>query len=279
MWFYPLKTKSGFHVVFGAFIKFVQTQISSKIKIFQSDGGTKFLNHHIWRLLEDNGTFHRISCPYTPQQNGRVERKHRHIIETGLAMLFNGHVPSSYWIHAFRSAVHIINRLPTRVLNNKSPFEVLFLRAPSYDHFRPFGCQVYPYLRDYAEHKLSPRSLPCIFLGYCAQYKGYECLDPDSSCVFITLHAKFDELFFPFGSTSTRASIHDLHLVAFFDDTSFSSPPLVPAPSPPQQPTAPFTSYGLCNDPAPVTEARSPEQAQSSEQAQSPEQSQSTEEA
>lgn len=68
MWFYPLKTKSGFHVVFKDFLKFVQTQFSSKIKVFQSDGGTEFLNHHVRRLLDDNGTFHRISCSYTPQK-------------------------------------------------------------------------------------------------------------------------------------------------------------------------------------------------------------------
>ena len=152
-------------MVFEAFIKFVQNQFSSKIKVFQSDGGTEFLNHHVRKLLDENGTFHRISCPYTPQQNGRAERKHRHIVETGLAMLFNGHVPSSYWVHAFRSAAFIINWLPSRVLANKSPFEMLFSRAPSYAHFRPFGCRVCPFLRDYADHKLSPRSLPCIFLG------------------------------------------------------------------------------------------------------------------
>ncbi|KAI3510913.1 hypothetical protein L1887_18051 [Cichorium endivia] len=69
-WFYPLKTKSGFHVVFGNFLNFVQTQFSTKVKVFQSDGGTEFLNHNVRKFLNDNGTLHRVSCPYTPQQNG-----------------------------------------------------------------------------------------------------------------------------------------------------------------------------------------------------------------
>ncbi|GJV19273.1 retrovirus-related pol polyprotein from transposon TNT 1-94 [Tanacetum coccineum] len=192
-WFYPLKTKSGFYTVLSAFIKLVQTQLSRKIKVFQSDGGTEFVNHTVRKIFEDNGTLHRLSCPYTPQQNGRAERKHRHLVETGLAMLFHAHVPASYWVDAFSSATYIINRLPTKLLGNHSPFELLYSRLPNYTNFRAFGCLVYPYLRDYSAHKLAPRSIPCVFIGYNPQYKGYKCLDPDSSRIYITRHARFDE--------------------------------------------------------------------------------------
>lgn len=61
-----------------------------------------------------------------------------------------------------------------------------------------FGCQVYPYLRDYSAHKLAPRSISCIFIGYNAQYKVYKCLDPSTSRIYITRHARFNELSFPF---------------------------------------------------------------------------------
>ncbi|KAJ9561510.1 hypothetical protein OSB04_006670 [Centaurea solstitialis] len=77
-----------------------RTQFNTKVKVFQSDGGTEFLNRNVRCLLDNNGTFNRVSCPYTPQQNGRVERKHRHIVETGLAMLFTGHISPTYWVHA-----------------------------------------------------------------------------------------------------------------------------------------------------------------------------------
>ncbi|GJV88661.1 retrovirus-related pol polyprotein from transposon TNT 1-94 [Tanacetum coccineum] len=160
-WLYPLKTKTGFYSVLPVFINLVQTQCSRKIKTFQSDGGTEFVNQIVRKIFEDNGTFHRFSCPYTPQQNGRAERKHRHIVETGLAMLFNAHVPASYWVDAFTTATFIINRLPTPLLKNKSPFELLFNQHPQYDNFRTYGCQVFPYLRDYSQHKLEPRSIPC----------------------------------------------------------------------------------------------------------------------
>lgn len=95
-WFYSLKTNSDVSVILPVFLAFVQTQFSCKVKNFQSDGGTKFVNTRIRTLFMENGTHHRISCQYTPQQNGRAERKHRHLTETGLAMLFNAHAPASY---------------------------------------------------------------------------------------------------------------------------------------------------------------------------------------
>jgi hypothetical protein len=74
-------------------------------------------------------------APHTPQQNGTSERRHRHIIETGLMLLHQAHLPMSYWTHAFQTAIYLIN-----VLNNKSPFESIFGRQPNYHKLRTFGC-------------------------------------------------------------------------------------------------------------------------------------------
>uniref|UniRef100_A0A251UMJ3 Putative ribonuclease H-like domain-containing protein n=1 Tax=Helianthus annuus TaxID=4232 RepID=A0A251UMJ3_HELAN len=177
-WIYPLRAKSQFFDALCIFIPFVQNQFSTTIKTFQSDGGTEFINNRVRHLFEQHGILHRVSCPYTPQQNGRVERKHRHIVETGLAMLFHAHLPTKYWVDAFSSAVFIINRLPSSILQGKSPFELLYKQKPNYAFFKSFGCRVFPLLRDYTPHKLCPRSIPCIFVGYCSKYKGYRCLDP-----------------------------------------------------------------------------------------------------
>lgn len=66
--FYMLKTKSAFIYVFTVFMKF-----SRKIKTFQIEGGMEFVNKNIYALLEENDTFHGLSCPYTPQQNRRMK--------------------------------------------------------------------------------------------------------------------------------------------------------------------------------------------------------------
>ncbi|KAJ9542436.1 hypothetical protein OSB04_028942 [Centaurea solstitialis] len=183
-WYYVVfvddhsRLKYDFYHILMVFIKLVQTQFSCKIKIFQSDGVTEFVNYKVRSLFEENGTLHRLSCSYMPQQNGMVERKHRHIVETGLAMLFNTKLPPSFWLDAFSSAVYIINRLPTPILDGKSPFEILYLQPPNYNIFRAFGCHAFPYLRDDLEHKLALRRIPCIFIDYSPIYKGYRCLNP-----------------------------------------------------------------------------------------------------
>ncbi|KAI3785937.1 hypothetical protein L1987_45063 [Smallanthus sonchifolius] len=244
-WFYPLKTKTGFYAVLSAFIKLIQTQCSRKIKNFQSDGGTEFVNHTVRNIFEANGTFHRYSCPYTPQQNGRAERKHRHIVETGLAMLFNAHIPASFWVDAFTSATYIINRVPSPTLESKSPYQLLFNQIPTYSNFRVYGCQVFPYLRDYAKHKLEPRSLPCVFIGYSTHYKGYRCLDPTTKRIFISRHARFNESVFPFKGSTGSLDPQPVAIATFHDDAS--GPILPPPPSPtPHTTLGPTDSCPLC---------------------------------
>lgn len=84
------------------------------------------------------GIHHLVSCPHMPSHNGRIERKHRHITETGLAMLFHAHLPPPIWVEAFTAAVYTISRLPSSILKGVSPFEALFGTTPNYENFHPF---------------------------------------------------------------------------------------------------------------------------------------------
>ncbi|RVW83898.1 Retrovirus-related Pol polyprotein from transposon RE1 [Vitis vinifera] len=68
--------------------------------------------------------------PYHESSNrtgggNRAEHKHRHVTETGLALLFHSHVPPQHWIDAFSTTTYIINQLPMPILGGLSPFEVL----------------------------------------------------------------------------------------------------------------------------------------------------------
>ena len=197
-WFYPLKAKSEFFSTFSVFQKQVENQFDAKIKEFQSDGGGEFTSHALKKHFTDNGILHRVSCPYTPQQNGVAERKHRHLVELGLSMMFHSHSPLKYWVEAFYAANFIINLLPSQVLNNKSPYETLLNTKPNYSMLRVFGSACYPCLRPMATHKFEPRSLLCVFLGYHSQYKGYRCLHPPTGKVYISRHVVFDEEILPF---------------------------------------------------------------------------------
>jgi hypothetical protein len=196
-WIYPLYSKSETFTCFVKFKCMAENLLSKKIKFFQSDGGGEFTSNQFKNFLTTHGIQHRISCPYTAQQNGLAERKHRHIVETGLALLAQSKLPITYWVDAFNTAVYLINRLPTAVLKYQSPYAKLLHKSPNYSLLRTFGCACYPLLRPYNNHKLMYRSKKCIFLGYCSNYRGYKCYDPISKKTIISRHVIFDEHTFP----------------------------------------------------------------------------------
>ena len=76
-WLYLLKFKYDFYDIFLQFQKLVENQYCACIKVFQSDGGADFTNICFKTRLRTYGIHHQLSCPYTPAQNGCVERKRR----------------------------------------------------------------------------------------------------------------------------------------------------------------------------------------------------------
>ena len=97
-------------------------------------GGGKYEKLH--PFFHNLGISHRVSCPHTHQQNGTAERKHRHIVETGLTLLAHASVPLCYWNDAFATACFLINRLPSRTIYMKTPLEKLFNETPDYTFFK-----------------------------------------------------------------------------------------------------------------------------------------------
>lgn len=140
-----------------------------------------------------------MSCPHTPQQNGVAERKHRHVTELGLSLMFQSKVPQQLWVDAFLTAVYLLNLLPTSNLpRNISPYEALVGTQPVYTSLRVFGSSCYPFLRPYGKNKFDPKSLHCVFLGYSEKHKGYRCLHPPTVRVYVSRHVLFDEKTFPY---------------------------------------------------------------------------------
>ena len=146
-----------------------------------------------------------------------VERKHRHLIQCALALLSQSNLPISYWFYAVLTAAHLINKLPTLNLSNKSPWESLFHTKPTLTHLRAFGSQCFPLLTPYNKHKLQHKSVPCIFLGYPFNSKGYTCLDPSSLRIYTSRHVLFNETIFP-GLHTSDQSISSPQITALSSD-------------------------------------------------------------
>jgi transposase InsO family protein len=103
----------------------VTTQFSAKIKIVRTDNGLEYMSHNMTNYLNSNGILHQTSCVSTPQQNGIAERKNHDLIDKTRAIMLQMNVPKSFWSYGVLTATHLINRLPSRVLDFKCPLEVL----------------------------------------------------------------------------------------------------------------------------------------------------------
>uniref|UniRef100_A0A803Q9W1 Integrase catalytic domain-containing protein n=1 Tax=Cannabis sativa TaxID=3483 RepID=A0A803Q9W1_CANSA len=208
-WIYLLKHKSDALKTFQHFKAEAELQLGKSIKTLQTDWGGEFRS--FTNFLAENGIHHRHPCPTTHQQNGLAERKHRHIVENGLALLAQASLPLKFWDEAFRTAVYLHNRLPTPLLQLKSPLETLFHTKPDYTSFKTFGCKCYPNIRPYNKHKLEFRSSPCTFMGYSLNHKGYKCLDSNGR-LYISRDVIFDEFSFPYESASKHSSPPPSHI-------------------------------------------------------------------
>ncbi|KAL6320551.1 hypothetical protein AAG906_007630 [Vitis piasezkii] len=123
-WLYLLKHKDEVLGVFKSFHAMVQTQFSLRFSSSIDNGG-EYVNHQFHEYFQQHGIIHETSCPQTPKQNGIVERKNRHVLETARALLVGAHAPTRFWADAVTTAVHLLNRMPSKVLDFQTPLQAL----------------------------------------------------------------------------------------------------------------------------------------------------------
>jgi hypothetical protein len=104
-----------------------------------------------------------VSCWHTHQENGSVERKHRHIVEIGLSLLSHASMPLQYWDETFLTTTYLINHMPSKVIQNDTPYHHNINEEPNYNFLRIFGCTCWPHLRPYNSHKLQFCSTKYVF--------------------------------------------------------------------------------------------------------------------
>jgi histone deacetylase 1/2 len=174
---------------------FLNTNLIEKILTIQSDWGGEYekLNSFFRKIGIEN----HVSCPHAHQQNGYAERKHCHIVEVGLALLANASMPLKFWDEAFLIATHLINMLPSNIINHETPMERLLHKTPDSASLRIFGCACWPNLCPFNQRKLAFRSKQCVFLGYRHMHKGFKCLDVTSGRVYISRDVVFMKRYFP----------------------------------------------------------------------------------
>lgn len=198
VWTFPLRRKSDALATLTSFFAYVTTLLGRPILALQTDNGKEFGNLALRTFLASHGTTFRLTCPYTSQQNSRAERILHTLNDSARTLLFHTSVPARFWPDALATATLLINIRPCRPRWNYAPHHLLFGAPPSYDGLRISGSLCYPSIATTARRKLAPRSLPCVFLGYPSNTKGYRCYDPVTHRVYTSRHVYFIETVFPF---------------------------------------------------------------------------------
>lgn len=224
VWVFLLKNKTETADYIISFVNMIHTQFDKQVKMFRSDNGTEFVNHTFGQFCNNKGIVHQTSCAYTPQQNGVVERKHRHLLNVSRSLLFQGRLPLYMWSDCVLTATYLINRTPSSVLKGKSPYEMVYGTAPSLSHLRVFGCLCFATKLNNFD-KFSARFEKCVFLGYLNSQKGYKFYSLDSKMVIFSRDVKFYEHVFPFKMTSEQKEniSKDVNHLNFFDNHSENS--------------------------------------------------------
>ena len=96
-------------------------------------------------------------------------------MEITRCLLFEKKLSKSFWAKAVYTSVCLFNRLPTKALKNKTPFEAWYGVKPTVEHLRIFECICYTHILEVKRDKLDQRAEIGIFLGYSSNVKviGY----------------------------------------------------------------------------------------------------------
>ncbi|CAH9071582.1 unnamed protein product [Cuscuta epithymum] len=204
VWVYLLRDKKEVYRFFLSFIATVEKQFEVPVKIVRSDNGTEF--KCLLPYFEERGIIFQTSCIHTPQQNGRVERKHRHILNVARALMFQANVPILLWGECVLTAVHLINRTPSGLLDGRTPYEVLTGKTPDFHHLRVFGCLAFAHNVKTGGDKFLPRSRKCVFIGYPNGKKGWKMFHCDTEDIFVSRDVQFHEDVFPFSEVTPAST-------------------------------------------------------------------------
>ena len=137
-----LRSKAEVFENFAVYRQRAEKDTAKTVRSLRSDGGGEYMSEKFLTYLRVAGIVKHTTPPYTPAQNGMAERANRTIMESERCMLADAQLGNAFWGYAVLAATHILNRMPSRAHEGRSPIEVWTGAKPSIAHLRVFGCPV-----------------------------------------------------------------------------------------------------------------------------------------
>jgi transposase InsO family protein len=192
-WVFFLQEKSQTQESLKRFLRQAQNEFGLRIKKIRSDNGTKFKNSQIVGFLEEEGIKHEFSSPYTPQQNGVVERKNRTLLDMARTMLDEYKTPDRFWVEAIITASYSINRLYLHRILKKTSYELLTGKKPNVSYFRVFRSKCFILIKRGRNSKFAPKAVQDFLLGYDSNTRAYRVFNKSTGLVEVSCDIVFDE--------------------------------------------------------------------------------------
>ncbi|SDA04121.1 BZ3500_MvSof-1268-A1-R1_C045g00138 [Microbotryum saponariae] len=179
----------------------VERATGDSVKTIRSDNGGEFTLRSFVDFCCSKGIRRELTIPYTPQQNGRVERPNRTIKEGILALAYSAGVDSRLWGEAAMYFVRCKNMTPHAGVSGEIPDARWYGYAPDVSSLRTFGCRAWHCLPSASCSALDPKAMPLIFVGLDDHSKAYRLFNPATRKVLLSRNILFHESEFP---TSTQ---------------------------------------------------------------------------
>lgn len=189
---YLIKRKSDVFEVFQKFKNMVEKQSGKCIKTLKIDGGGEYVSNEFQAFCNSEGIVHEITPPYTPQHNGTVEKRNRTIMNMVRSMLKCKKLPKFLWGEAASTTIYILNRCPTKRLNEVTREEAWSDRKLNGSHLRVFGFVCYRHMPYQLRGKLDDKNEQMILLGFHST-GCYRLLNPNNIQIKVSRDVVIDE--------------------------------------------------------------------------------------
>ncbi|CAI7933615.1 unnamed protein product, partial [Closterium sp. NIES-54] len=156
-----------------------------------SDRGGEFSSALLGAFCRAQGIRQTFTLPASPQQNGIAERRIGMVMDVARTSMIHAAAPHFLWPFAVQYAAHQLNLQPRVSLPETSPTLLWTGKVGDASAFRVWGSRAF--VRDLSANKLSPRAVPCVFLGFPPDAPGWQFYHPTSRRVLSSQDVTFDE--------------------------------------------------------------------------------------
>ncbi|CAI7909522.1 unnamed protein product [Closterium sp. NIES-54] len=194
---FPLRSKGDVTEVLIDWIRIAHLQLRERfgsdfpVLRLHSDRGGEFSSTCLGAFCRAEGIRQTFTLPASPQQNGIAERRIGMVMDVARTSMIHAAAPSFLWPFAVQYAAHQLNLQPRVSLPETSPTLRWTGKVGDASAFRVWGSRAF--VRNLSADKLSPRAIPCVFLGFPPDAPGWQFYHPTSRRVLSSQDVTFDE--------------------------------------------------------------------------------------